>query len=262
MELFPETTKLYFESSNRFRKFANGYKDSKEEDLLLYNIRKNTYESELNEKIVPIFESEYQKLIEDRTFFWGCSSETYMSIYQERLKTFQNEFFDAKEIDFINKEYDFHYINTLNYPAFFSEIDTKSHKKIGYSTIKKFEFLKTRAKQLGYKHDIKPDLANEIHFSIDNPNENLKIFNSQKIKWSGTDLELSELIKSLIESGKLSGHTDKEIFKTLFEMFGVDYTDSIKKERLATIKARIKDKTPLLEKLFINLKSWIDTKDN
>ena len=84
----------------------------------------------------------------------------------------------------------------------------------------------------------------------------------KKLNWSGSDLELTELLKALIESKCFVGHTDKEVFETIFEFLGIEYTDNIKKERLSTIRKRTKDLNPFLEKLYANLEKWIRIKDN
>jgi hypothetical protein len=69
-------------------------------------------------------------------------------------------------------------------------------------------------------------------------------------------------LKSLIESKLFVGYNDKEVFEKVFDFFGVQFSDSTKKERLSTIGARTKDLSPFLNKLEINLNNWIRAKDN
>lgn len=87
-------------------------------------------------------------------------------------------------------------------------------------------------------------------------------FSKQGLKWLGTALELSELLKALIESEKLEGKSEKEIFRVIFELFGLKFTKEIKKNRLDNIGKRLIDKTKFLDSLNSNLVNWIDKKDN
>jgi hypothetical protein len=83
-----------------------------------------------------------------------------------------------------------------------------------------------------------------------------------RLKWTGNDLELSETLKALIQSQKFVGNTDKKVFEVIFELFSVKFTESIKKERLSTIKKRTKDYTRFINEMEINLTNWINKKDD
>lgn len=83
----------------------------------------------------------------------------------------------------------------------------------------------------------------------------------KSLKWSGTALELSELLKALTASKCFIGHTDKEVFEKMFCFLNVEYSESIKRDRLRNVKNRVLDLTPFLDKLHINLESWIKSKD-
>jgi hypothetical protein len=106
----------------------------------------------------------------------------------------------------------------------------------------------------------------EIQLGRINPNTTIKE-NSQTeprklLKWTGTDLELSETLKALIETDKFVGQREKHVFKIIFETLGLKYSDSIKKERLATIKNRTKELTPFIHSMETNLSIWIKEKDD
>jgi RteC protein len=89
--------------------------------------------------------------------------------------------------------------------------------------------------------------------------ENKMIF-YETVKWEGTSLELSELVKSLIQSKILNTNlSQKEIFNRVRKMFEMD--DFNENEKLRDIRNRINTKTPLLFKLENSLNNWIKSKD-
>ncbi|UBZ12487.1 RteC domain-containing protein [Flagellimonas marinaquae] len=83
----------------------------------------------------------------------------------------------------------------------------------------------------------------------------------QNLNWSGDQLQLSELIKALLEARMFVGHPDKEVFQKVFELFNVEYSDSIKRDRISTIRGRVHDMTPFLNILQSKLEQFIKDKD-
>ena len=106
--------------------------------------------------------------------------------------------------------------------------------------------------------DIRPEDFNHLpinDFHESYPNK------TSILKWTGKDLELFELIKALIQSKKINSQSEKVTFKTIFNFFGLTYSDSRKRDAIQTIRARVKDKTPFLIDLQLDLENWIEAKD-
>ena len=80
------------------------------------------------------------------------------------------------------------------------------------------------------------------------------------LNWSGTKLELSELIKALIQSNKLNtGMHQNEIFKRFRDFLNVEEFDE--NDKLKDIRKRTNALTPLINILETSLNSWIKVKD-
>lgn len=103
--------------------------------------------------------------------------------------------------------------------------------------------LKEQILKMDYNYQVKA--ANPI--SELNPTVN------QQVKWTGENIELVELIKSLIQADKISGKNEKEIFKFFADLFNVEINQ---KQQLQTIKKRTTDQTPLLNILTDRMEKW------
>lgn len=80
------------------------------------------------------------------------------------------------------------------------------------------------------------------------------------LNWSGTKLELSELIKALIQSNKLNtGMHQNEIFKRFRDFLNVEEFDE--NDKLRDISERTKTTAVFINKLEISLNNWIKAKD-
>lgn len=92
--------------------------------------------------------------------------------------------------------------------------------------------------------------------------ENKKtLCNSDIIKWKGTPTELTALIKALIESKVLDNTlTQKKIFENFEQFF--DFELKYPDQSMTKLTLRSKDLTPFIDKLKVNLESWIKLKDN
>lgn len=84
--------------------------------------------------------------------------------------------------------------------------------------------------------------------------------NIDGLNWQGSELQLTELIKALIENNSLNPNlTDKEIFRRFRLFFNVgDFNHT---QKLQDIKKRTKDLTPFVNALEISLSNWVK-KDN
>lgn len=93
--------------------------------------------------------------------------------------------------------------------------------------------------------------------SLSDPNENpdIQMDTTPSLNWRGSTIELVELIKALIEAGKLPGLADKEIFELLEKYLGYPIDQ---REKLQTIKKRTKDQTKFIDTLQYAIQSWID----
>ncbi len=76
------------------------------------------------------------------------------------------------------------------------------------------------------------------------------------VKWSGENIELVELIKSLIQADKISGKNEEEIFKFFADLFKVELN---KKQQLQTIKKRTTSQTSFLDYLTLKMDRWINS---
>lgn len=95
-----------------------------------------------------------------------------------------------------------------------------------------------------------------------NPQESIsQTLDAQKLNWSGTQLELTELLKALTKSNCFVDHSDKEVFEKIFNFLRVEYSENIHRDRVKTVKNRIKDLTPFLDRLYTHLTNWINSKD-
>lgn len=149
-----KTLKTLSESHKKWHSNYGPYasKPSKniEEDDRLENI--------FSKDITSSFFTEYLKYYKI-DYFLGCSFDVYKKTYDQRLKDYLAEFFDADEISFITDELD-EGIYNYKFKEFYSDSfdsDTirsyeKLKKQIYYSLKKRFEYLCQRAKENG--HDL------------------------------------------------------------------------------------------------------------
>lgn len=92
------------------------------------------------------FNKEYNNLITEKIYFYGCPLFIYESTYDIRLNDFQKEFIDAEEIIFI----EFELKKGILDPKY-EFIHETSRLKIHYSLVKRLEFLEKKIEELGYK---------------------------------------------------------------------------------------------------------------
>lgn len=93
--------------------------------------------------------------------------------------------------------------------------------------------------------------------AVTNPNT---LTNPSSLKWHGTPLQFTELIKPLYELGLLgAGLTQKETFEKLRLFFEIENFDE--SDKLKQIRKRINTPTPFLNTLETTLINWIDNKN-
>lgn len=113
-------------------------------------VQKKEYEVsedyELKEKTKHSFSKEYKELTSAKTYFLGCTFNSYNSTYGDRLKVFKAQYIDAEEHNFIIEELDL--IRSYHF-LYLIENDLK--KNIKYSLEKTIRYLKEKLKSLGYE---------------------------------------------------------------------------------------------------------------
>lgn len=86
--------------------------------------------------------------------------------------------------------------------------------------------------------------------------ENIKeLENKNKIEWIASELDLVELIKSLIEIKAINYKTEQDVFEFFEKIFDIKLK---KRQRLQTIKERKKDKSNFIPKLEQAFLKWFD----
>jgi hypothetical protein len=212
---------------------------------------------------------ELKKLTDKGIYFRFCKFKVYEKNYKERLIEFLEIHDDAEEIDFIEDELKA-FLIPLGLDEPFRYLDLNQTKNISYTRKKTVGFLVQQAKITGYNIIVSVDESDEAlsyeKEKIKNMSEsplsesNIAINNIEPLKWKGSELELTELSKALIELDFISPKlTQKEIFKRLRAFLQVD--DFNENDKLKDIRKRTNTPTPLLNKLENSLNNWIHKKD-
>ena len=245
------------------------YKEYKETSIYLggnQDFDHHDFMESFHKKIQYSFFDEYIKFRETH-YFLGCSFKVYNKTYSERLEYFKNIFIDSNEIDFIISElnegifeYRFKDFESSYIEDFEIEYYNRMKKNIFYSLKKRFLYLKQRAELEGFNLVYIKDNSYSIK-PIEHSNTKTKVHNDIKfLSWNGTNLQLTELIKSLIESNLLNHElSQKEIFKRFTDFLQVDEFDE--NDKIRDIRKRTHTKTPLLNLLEKSINSYITNKD-
>lgn len=205
-------------------------------DNLAYPDQYDDFIDEQIENLSVIFLNDYNLLIEKEVYFFGCPFEIYKKTYSERLNSFIDEYPDAHEIDFC----DYELKKNIGY-----SISQLLSDKIWFSNKKKLEFLNDKVAQFNTRS------VKEYHEKTNETNS---------LKWQGTNLEFTELVKALFEANKLNPELKQtEIFKRLKLFFNIDEFNE--NDKLKDIRNRTITKTPLLNVLETSLTNWITKKD-
>lgn len=195
---------------------------TKREELLNEPEREDQWKKELEYnlwyqdeycEILDLFEKRVYELDEEEIYYYGCSSKVYKQTYYTRLNNFISEYEDAEEIDFIEEELE---NGILKIPYKYLKIGIQ--KKIKFGLNKRFKFLQERAYENDYKIEYYEPVFDEDKESFQLKNQIKE--SSTNIKWHGSQTELIELVKALIEAKRIRG-TQKSIINTISNFFGV-----------------------------------------
>ena len=259
-QVFQKTLKVYAEAMVNHPVYNANY--------IKTNPQKN-YHKDFNDKmnlaVGEMFNIEYLEYC-DKEYFFGCSFEVYKKTYKTRFAEYQKIFKDCHEVNFLYSELN---EGVLRHKFDRYNIDELIEQKISHSLVKRGRFIKKRLSKFGFKLN----LTGMNEFSINSSKENTKPIKEKETKikikdhsnlkhlsWNGTNLQLTELIKSLIESNLLNHElSQKEVFKRFTDFLQVDEFDE--NDKIRDIRKRTHTKTPLLNLLEKSINSYITNKD-
>ena len=207
----------------------------------------------------------------------------YKESYNIRLENHLKEYIDYDEFHFIKSELTAYqsYFNATNIKK--NDSDAKIFIDPLYSPIiKDVEISNIQLMRLMFNFEIPSnnyyniDVCEKLSVSfskiiefltnLQNENTNITLTSgippepTPTLNWTGTELELSELIKALIEAKKFSTEsTQTEIFKKFRYFFNVKNFNE--KDKLRDIRKRTDTLSIFINKLEISLNNWIKAKD-
>ena len=207
----------------------------------------------------------------------------YKESYNTRLENHLKEYIDYDEFHFIKSE-------LTAYQSYYNATNIKKNDYNGkifidplYSPIvEDVEINNIKLMQLMFNFEIRSNnyynvevceklsvsFSKIIEFltNLQNQKVNIPIMSdlplesTSKLNWAGTELELSELIKALIQAKKISPElTQTEIFKRFKDLLNVSNFDE--SDKLKDIRKRTNTLTPFINTLEITLSNWIKAKD-
>ena len=204
-----ETIKAYTEFQESFPQ-DDTYEDNN--DILFEYVNLNVI------KIKTAFYKEYNKFF-DTEYFFGCSFKMYKKTYDNRLNDFTLFYPDSDEIDFINDElsegilkHKFQKLLSDYRENLELQVDLIVETKIILSLGKRLDFLKNRAKLLGFDLSLDSYDVNNIkeNFTV-KPIKNLAE-KKEEILIDYSQSKLTEKIIALNEAGVLDFLRNKEPF--------------------------------------------------
>jgi hypothetical protein len=219
----------------------------------------------------------------------------YKETYDLRLENHLKEYVDYDELHFIKKELEFYisYYDCTNIKRFdiaigsnpkqpFRDFEYRPEKQdtetsnmqlilmifdfdkfpIKYDNLELPDFYNIEvceklslsfSKIINYLHQLKNAIINQT--TIDN-----KQVSTTTLTWEGSELEFTELIKSLILTKKISTElSQKETFNRFRDCFNM--ANFNENDKLRDIRNRTNTTTPFIHKLEISLNNWIKVKD-
>lgn len=227
------------------------------------------FKDKMETALAETFKIEYLQYF-DKEYFFGCSFDVYKKTYKTRFAEYQKIYNDCCEIDFLNSELT---EGILRHKFKNYNIDKVIENKISYSLIKRCHFIRDKILGLGFTLSFSKKQLRLDKFSINLSKENNKPKKGKRTKiktkdhsnlkllsWNGTNLQLTELIKALIESNLMNHElSQKEIFKRFTDFLQVDKFDE--NDKIRDIRKRTHTKTPLLNLLEKSINSYITNKD-
>lgn len=217
----------------------------------------------------------------DESLFTTLSE--YKESYNIRLEKHLKEYIDYDEFHFIKLELTAYqsYFNATNIKkndyngsAFIDPVYSPIVGDVEISNMKlmrlmfNFEVRSNNYYNVEVCEKLSVSFSKIIEFLINLQNEkaNITIMSNippeptPTLNWTGTELELSELIKALIEAKKFSTElTQTEIFQRFRYFFNVKNFDE--KDKLKDIRKRTNTLSIFINKLEISLNNWIKAKD-
>ena len=176
----------------------------------------------LTNKLAKSYFFEYNQYYKT-DYFLGCSFEVYKKTYNQRLKDYLAEFFDADEINFISDELDegiYNYkFKEFNSDSFDGDIILsyeKLKKQIHHSLKKRFEFLSHKAKENGFDlvyNEFENSTTEKEKYSLEPIKHSLET-KKEEVLMDYSDSKLTEKIIALHEMGVLAFLNAKEPFNT------------------------------------------------
>lgn len=207
----------------------------------------------------------------------------YKESYNTRLENHLKEYIDYDEFHFIKSEltaYQSYYNatnikkNDYNGKIFIDPLYSPIVEDVEISNIKlmqlmfNFEIRSNNYYNVEVCEKLSVSFSKIIEFltNLQNQKANIPIMpdlppeSNSKLNWAGTELELSELIKALIQAKKISPElTQTEIFKRFKDLLNVSNFDE--SDKLKDIRKRTNTLTPFINTLEITLSNWIKAKD-
>ncbi|MCK0179694.1 RteC domain-containing protein [Flavobacteriaceae bacterium S0862] len=207
------------------------------------------YKKQINESCII----EYKQLNNAKSYFLGCSLETYSSTYKNRLKAFKLAYIDAAEHNFIYDE-----LNSLihfNLPYY---IDKKLVKSINYSIERTKEFLINKLEDQGFEVTYSINKAGIETLSIKTNQKDLSIkkIDNSILKWNRSNTDIMELAKALYDSNCVENISQTQFFELFLNFFNIHIKDPY--PTLTKIRSRVKDKLTLIPQLETAMIKWIE----
>ncbi len=164
------------------------------------------------------------------------------------LSEIEDSILDKNKID----EYDIEYSDFNKYKEFIEVQNNESDFSLVFNFIK-FRNFELSVNRIFDELERKKTFLEANYISSEN--------NIDGLNWQGSELQLMELIKALIENNSLNPNlTDKEIFKRFFKFLNIKEFNHTQK--LQDIKKRTKDLTPFINTLEISLSNWVKNDKN
>ena len=211
-------------------------------EAFLYNAINIEIYKELEENYLDEINTlDFFNLLYSELEFYLNNSENYLAI---------KEHFDA--INFKNSKLTVKFFHWL--PKIIKlEFDKRETSELEIKTLEViedncflFDFAKDKNKNKSSFDEVKKDFSKDENFEQNGINT---------LNWQGTDLEFTELFKSLIESNKLNPElTQKEIFNRLRKNFNIQDFDET--DKIREITNRINTPTPFLNILETALNNY------
>jgi hypothetical protein len=238
----------------------NGNEPQFSQDML-ETIQKEFEESpeyRFEQKIKDRFRKEYKALNKSKTYFLGCELENYKKNYKSRLNSFQKDYKDSKEQDFVRDE-----LEKLIHFSLPNYLDSKLLKSIGYSIERTKEYLYSILESQGFSISLHKNEDGTETLSITTTQKDLSIkkIDNSNLKWKAKPTHLVELGMALIESGSINVGkgtdelSEKKFYDLLADFFNVEilYHEKLKGD----IRKRVKDETVFIPMLDNALKDSI-----